>query len=99
LTSESSTAVAHGILEEVHQIKEQNLEILRLLRSAKDRRWYDLQEAGERLGRKAWTLGQLCRYGSIQAEQGANNQWRISADELARLEREGVPKLPQRSAK
>jgi hypothetical protein len=97
--SESNTAVAPDILGEIRQIKEQNLEILRLMRVARDRRWYNLQDAGERLGRAAWTLRQLCSHGKIRAEKGEDSQWRISADELARLEQEGVPKLPQRSTK
>jgi hypothetical protein len=67
--SESNTAVAPDILEEIRQIKQQNLEILRLLRVAGDRRWYNLQDAGERLGRAAWTLRQLC-HGKIRAEKG-----------------------------
>jgi hypothetical protein len=97
--SESNTAVAPGILEEIRQIKEQNLEILRLMRVARDRRWYNLQDAGERLNRAAWTLRQLCSHGKIRAEKGEDSQWRIAADELTRLEQEGVPRLPPRSAK
>ena len=98
-TQELNTTVAPDILEEIRQIKKQNLEILRLMRVARDRRWYNLQDAGERLGRAAWTLRQLCSRGKIRAEKGEDGQWRISADELSRLEQEGVPKLPQRSAK
>ena len=97
--SKPNTAVVLDILEEIRQIKEQNLEILRLMRVARDRRWYNLQDAGERLSRAAWTLRQLYSHGKIRAEKGEDGQWRISADELARLEHEGVPKLPQRSAK
>jgi hypothetical protein len=97
--SESNAAVAPDVLEEIRQIKEQNLEILRLMRVARDRRWYNLQDAGERLSRAAWTLRQLCSHGKIRAEKGEDGQWRISAEELARLEQEGVPRLPQRSTK
>ena len=97
--SESNAAVAPDILDEIRQIREQNSEILRLMRVARDRRWYNLQVAGERLGRAAWTLRQLCSHGKIRADKGEDGQWRIPADELARLEQEGVPKLPQRSAK
>ena len=49
--SESNTAVVLDILEEIRQIKEQTLEILRLMHIARDRRWYNLQGAGERLTR------------------------------------------------
>jgi exonuclease VII large subunit len=97
--SKSDTAVVPDILEEIRQIKEQNVEILRLMRGARDRRWHNLQDAGERLDRAAWTLRQLCSHGRIRANKGEDGQWRISADELARLEEDGVPKLPQRSAK
>ena len=72
------------------------MEILCLMRVARDRRWYNLQDAGERLGRAARTLRQLCSHGKIRAEKGEDSQWHISADELERLEQEGVPKLPQR---
>jgi hypothetical protein len=100
--SKSDAAGVPGILEELRQIKEQNLEILRLIGAAKvpkDRRWYGLQYAAERLDRSTWTLRQLCSHGKIRAEKGDDGQWRIAADELARLEQDGVPKLPQRSAK
>jgi hypothetical protein len=97
--SKSDAAGVPGILEELRQIKEQNLEILRLMGVVRNRRWYNLQDAGERLGRATWTLRQLCSHGRIRAEKGEDGQWRISAEELARLEQDGVPKLPQRSAK
>ena len=97
--SKSDAAVVPDILEEIRQIKEQNVEILRLMGVVRNRRWYNLQDAGERLGRATWTLRQLCSHDKIRAEKGEDGQWRISADELARLEQEGVPKLPQRSAK
>jgi hypothetical protein len=97
ISTESNTTVGPDILDEIRQIREQNCEILRLMRAARDRRWYNLQDAGERLGRAAWTLRQLCSHGRIRADKGEDGQWRIAADELARLEQEGVPKLPQRS--
>jgi hypothetical protein len=100
--SKPDAAGVLDIMEEIRQIKEQNLEILRLVGTAKvpkDRRWYGLQDAAERLDRAAWTLRQLCSHGRIRAEKGEDGQWRISAEELARLEQDGVPKLPQRSAK
>jgi len=98
-TLEMNSAATPDIVEELRQIKEQNLEILRLMRAARDRRWYTLKDAEDRLSRAAWTLRQLCNCGKIQAEKGEDGQWRISADELKRLEQEGIPKLPQRSAK
>ena len=93
-TSELNIAIGPDLIEEIRQIKEQNLEILRLMRVARDRRWYNLQDAGERLSRAAWTLRQLCSHGKIRAEKGEDGQWRISADELVRLEQEGVPEAP-----
>lgn len=97
--SKANATVIPDILEEIRRIKEQNTEILRLMRMARDRRWYALQDAGERLGRAAWTLRQLCSHGKIRAEKGEDGQWRISADELTRLEQDGVPKLPNRPPK
>jgi hypothetical protein len=55
-----------------------------------------MHDAEERLSRTASTLRQLCNHGKIRATKGEDGHWRISADEMARLEQEGVPKLPQR---
>jgi hypothetical protein len=97
--SKSDAAGVPDILDELRQIKEQNLEILRLLGVVRSRRWHNMQDAAQRLDRSAWTLRQLCNHGKINAVKGEDGQWRISADEMARLEQDGVPKLPQKPAK
>jgi hypothetical protein len=97
--SKSGAAGVPAILDGIRQIREQNLEILRLLGVVRSRRWHNMQDAAQRLDRSAWTLRQLCSHGRINAVRGEDGQWRISADEVARLEQEGVPKLPQRPAK
>ena len=100
--SKSDAAGVREILEEIRQIKKQNVEILRVIgvaKAPKGRRWFGLQDAAERLDRSSWTLRQLCGHGKIRAVKGEDGQWRISAEELARLEQDGVPKLPQRPAK
>jgi hypothetical protein len=46
-----AASTAATILDEIRQIKEQNVAILRLLGGVRDRRWYNMPDAGERLSR------------------------------------------------
>jgi hypothetical protein len=39
---------------------------------------------------------QLCQAGAVEAELTSGNQWKIPISEIARLQKEGVPPIPQR---
>lgn len=85
------------ILTQLARIEAQNLEILSLLTARKaNKRFLPVEEAAERLDRSAWTIRQLCARGQIRAVKDEGGCWRIPTDEVARLEENGVPKLPKR---
>jgi excisionase family DNA binding protein len=88
---------APDLSAQLARIEAQNLEILSLLGAArKPKRFLPAEEAAERLGRSCWTVRQLCNAGQIRAVKGDDGCWRIPADEVDRLEVEGVPRLPRR---
>jgi hypothetical protein len=78
------------------RIESQNLAILAALAPKPSRKFLPVEDAAERLGRSPWTIRQLCLADQIRAVKGEDKTWRIPADEVARLEVEGVPKLPKR---
>ncbi len=86
-----------NLLEILTEIKKQNLEILSRLTPKASRKYLSVDEAAERLDRSPWTVRQLCNAGQIVAVKGDDKTWRISADEVARLEENGVPRLPSRT--
>ena len=85
------------LLDPLGRIEAQNLEILSLLGAArKPKRFLPADEVAERLDRSPWTIRQLCNAGQIRGIKGDDGCWRIPADEVDRLENEGVPRLPRR---
>ena len=78
------------------RIEKQNLEILAAVAPRTSRKYLSVEEAAERLDRSAWTIRQLCASDQIKAIKGNDGCWRISADEVTRLEEKGVPTLPKR---
>ena len=85
------------VLTQLARIEAQNLEILSLLTARKaNKRFLPVEEAAERLERSAWSVRQLCNGGQIRAVKGEDGCWRIPAEEVDRLEIEGVPRLPRR---
>ena len=86
------------LLDILARIERQNLEILAAIAPKAKRKYLSVEEAAERLDRSAWTIRQLCNSGQIKAVKGNDGCWRISADEVARLDEEGVPRLPKRTA-
>jgi hypothetical protein len=80
----------------LRRIDEQNAQILAFLQNAKDnRRWFDVDTAAKRLGRSTYTIRHLCSADLIRSTKGDDGRWRIPAEEIVRLEAEGVPKLPR----
>lgn len=63
--------------------------------SLRDRQWYSVKDVARRLGKTEYTVRQWCRQRRLLAEKldfgrGGQGEWRISHDELLRLEREGL---------
>ena len=84
-----------AILARLDRLENLNLEILSRLTPKATRKFLPADEVADRLNRSAWTVRQLCAAGLIRAVKD-NGTWRIPADEVARLETEGTPKLPRK---
>lgn len=81
------------------RIEKQNLEILASVAPKARRKYLSVAETAKRLDRSAWTIRQLCNSGQIKAVKDNDGRWKITADEVARLEEAGVPTLPKRSSR
>jgi hypothetical protein len=82
--------------DQLHRVEKQNGEILAVLTKAHDnRKWYPAEDVARRTDRQPWTIRQLCNKGLIRGIKGEDGKWKISAEELSRLETEGVPRLPR----
>jgi hypothetical protein len=62
------------------------------------KKWFTTAEAARQLKRRPFTVREWCRLGRINAEKrpcgrGGNQQWKISADEIQRIDNEGL--LPE----
>ncbi|MBN1908506.1 MAG: helix-turn-helix domain-containing protein [Pirellulales bacterium] len=91
--------VLEKLFDILTRIEKQNSEILVALAPKASRKHLSVEEAAERLGRSPWTIRQLCNSGQIRAVKGNDGCWKIPADEVARLEEEGVPTLPKRPSR
>ena len=63
--------------------------------SRQDKEWYTTHEVAALLSRAEFTVREWCRLGRIRAAKrrsgrGGHRAWVISAEELARYEREGL---------
>jgi len=63
---------------------------------AKD--YYTTAEAAQLLGKRTYTVREWCRLGRVNAEKaafgrGLDEEWRISHDELVRIQNEGLLRL------
>lgn len=83
--------------EMLSRIEKQNEQILALLTKKANRKYVPLEEAAERFNRAVWTLRRLCSMGRIRAIKDGGGHWRIPAEEMARLEEEGIPKFPTKT--
>jgi len=59
--------------------------------------FYRSGQAAKQLGVSSYHIRRLCEVGEITAEITAGQQWRISASEIARLRKEGIPDVPVES--
>ncbi len=60
--------------------------------STADKEWYTVKEAATRLGKSEWTIRQACNQGRIISKKDASDHWRISHDELVKIQNQGLPK-------
>ena len=80
---------------------EQMLQLLIQQRTVKE--WYSTAEVAHLLGKAEYTVREWCRLGRIHASKrqyarGAYPEWRISHDELTRIENEGLLPIGKTSA-
>jgi hypothetical protein len=64
--------------------------------------YYSTKEAAKVLGKRPYTVREWCRMGRIRAEKadfgrGLDEEWRISHDELVRIQNEGLMTLKPES--
>lgn len=63
--------------------------------------WYSTQEAAEILKKRPYTVRNWCRMGRVRAEKieagrGVDGEWRISHEEITRIQNEGLLPLFRR---
>src|SRR5215831_10920150 len=56
---------------------------------------YRMGQAAKELGVTSYRIRRLCETGMINAEFTAGRQWEITASEIERLKRDGVPSAPK----
>jgi hypothetical protein len=77
-------------------LEEGQAEIMRFLQSQQrertaEKEWYSIKEAAELSGYAEWTIRQACNTERIDAQKGDDNRWRISREEVRRIQAEGLP--------
>jgi len=85
------------VLERLDRIEEA---ILQLAGKHPQKEWYTPADAAQILGRAAYTIREWARHGRIRASKrrcgrGTAKEWMISADELRRIQNEGLLPLPK----
>jgi len=74
--------------------------LLTLLKQKTVKEWYTVEEIAAIIGKAEFTVREHCRLGRIAAEKrngrGEFGEWRISHEELTRLQNEGLLPDPNR---
>lgn len=101
-----ATAVPLSTLEELNQkliSVEDTLTELRdlLLSQQKTKDWYSTAEVAAILGKKPYTVREWCRLGRVHASKtmsgrGSEEEWRISHEELVRIQNDGLLPIRKR---
>jgi excisionase family DNA binding protein len=90
---EEALSMFQVILERFDQQQEQLSRIEKRISSSVEKAAYTTQEAAEQLNLKKWTVMQWCNKGQARAKKvhgrGRQGEWRISHEELIRLQSEG----------
>jgi len=74
--------------------------IQQLVEQRLSRDWYTTAEAAQVLGRRPFTVREWCRLGRVHGEKticgrGLDAEWRISREELIRIQNHGLLPLPK----
>jgi len=59
---------------------------------SKEKDWYTVDEAAELTKLKAWTVRDACNKSRIAAEKSPDGRWRISREEVGKIQNRGLPK-------
>ncbi len=75
------------------ELKQQLDRIETALKLSTTKEAYTVEDVAQRVGRVEWTVRQWCNKGQVAARKvrgkGRTGEWRISPDEVARLQAEG----------
>jgi len=85
------------VIERLDRIEEA---IRRLATQPTEKEWYSPAEAGDILQRAEYTVREWCRHRRVRASKrscgrGNAKEWMISAEELRRVQNEGLLPLPK----
>lgn len=97
------------LINEICNLKERVAELEQVISELRDllltqktvKESYDTKEVANILGRKPYTVREWCRLQRInaykaQCGRGSEEEWRISHDELLRIQNEGLLPIPER---
>ncbi len=97
------------LINEICNLKERVAELEQVIAELRDllltqktvKESYDTKEVANILGRKPYTVREWCRLQRInaykaQCGRGSEEEWRISHDELLRIQNEGLLPIPER---
>ena len=90
--TESSAGVTPDQLAE---LKSGIAELKRLFKSQQagqdEKEWFSVNEVAELTSFREWTIRDACNKRRISAEKGPDGKWRISRDELVKIQNHGLP--------
>jgi hypothetical protein len=78
-----------SLREEMGEIKDL---LKRQVASETVKDWYSVNEVADRTGLSPWTIRQACNQGRIAAEKNPAGRWRVSQEEVLRIQNHGLPK-------
>lgn len=90
---EERLAQLEGLVQEVRNAQQS---------SAPAKEYYTTAEAAQLLGKRPYTVREWCRLGRVRGEKaaygrGLDEEWRISHDELVRVQNEGLLRVKRES--
>ena len=57
-----------------------------------DKAWYTVEEVAALIQKSPWTVRQACNKGRIAAQKSPDDKWRISKEEVTKIQNYGLPK-------
>ncbi len=94
MTEQATHQLLESICNSLSQVKEKLDSLERRISANCVREWYTTEQAALHLTRSAWTIRFWCERGRCKAEKinfgrGRKGEWRLSHEELLRLESQG----------